>query len=78
MNKASHKKIIFPLAAALAAALVIALLWAYNPHAKQKVSEFGKYQGFSEANYDGNKRISSHDLRQSRRLENREPLKADC
>jgi putative CocE/NonD family hydrolase len=60
MNKKIGMKTIFPLVAALAAALVIALLWAYTLHAKQKVSEFGKYQGYSEAIFDGNKRISDY------------------
>jgi len=60
MNKLIHKKIIFPPVAVLSAALVIALLWVYNPHAKQKVSEFGRYQGYTEAMYDGNKRISDY------------------
>jgi putative CocE/NonD family hydrolase len=60
MNKAIHRKIAFPLLAALLAALVIGLLWFYKTPAKQKVSEFGKYQGYSEANYEGNKRISDY------------------
>jgi len=60
MNKAIHKKIAFPLLAALLTALVIGLLWFYKTSAKQKVSEFGKYQGYSEADYDGNKRISEY------------------
>jgi len=45
----------------IAAVLVIALLLLYkNQPRKVKVSEFGKYQGYSEAIYDGNKRISDY------------------
>jgi putative CocE/NonD family hydrolase len=45
----------------IAAVLVIALVLLYKEQAVQgKVSKFGKYQGYSEANYDGNKRISEY------------------
>jgi len=45
----------------IGAVLIIALLLLYNKQAGQvKVSEFGKYQGYSEAIYDGNKRISDY------------------
>jgi putative CocE/NonD family hydrolase len=45
----------------VAAVLVIALFWFYKSQVKQtKVSAFGKYRGYSEAMYDGNKRISDY------------------
>jgi putative CocE/NonD family hydrolase len=47
--------------AIIAAVLVIALVLLYKKQAMQgKVSEFGKYQGYSEAIYDGKKRISEY------------------
>ncbi|KPK90368.1 MAG: hypothetical protein AMJ94_09560 [Deltaproteobacteria bacterium SM23_61] len=60
MIKSIDTKIVFPLGVALLAFLVSTLLWACNSHTKQKVSEFGKYQGYSKALYDGNKRISDY------------------
>jgi putative CocE/NonD family hydrolase len=45
----------------IAAALVITLFLLFKKQGRQaKVSEFGKYQGYSEAIYDGNKRISDY------------------
>ena len=60
MIKPIDTKMVFPLVVTLLAVLVAALFWACNSHTKQKVSEFGKYQGYSEALYDGNKRISDY------------------
>ena len=58
MNKFVSMKTICAL---IAVALVIALLLLYKKQAGQiKVSEFGKYQGYSEAIYDGNERISDY------------------
>jgi putative CocE/NonD family hydrolase len=58
MNKLINMKMIFPLIAIL---LVIGLFLFYKKQARQtKVSEFGKYQGYSEAIYDGNRRISDY------------------
>jgi putative CocE/NonD family hydrolase len=49
---------IYPIIAVI---LVIALWLIYKSQTKQtKVSEFGKYKGYSEAIYDGNKRISDY------------------
>lgn len=51
-----HTKIIYIL---IAVVIVTVLFLLYKKQARQaKVSEFGKYQGYSEATYDGNKRIS--------------------
>ncbi len=58
MNKLFNMKIIYPF---IAVVLVIALLLIYKNQTRQaKVSEFGKYHGYSEAIYDGNKRISDY------------------
>ncbi len=58
MNNLIHTKKIYFFIAAL---LVIALFLIYKRIAGGgKVSEFGKYQGYSEAIYDGNKRISDY------------------
>ena len=58
MSKLMNPKMIFPI---IAAALVIALFLLYKKQARQaKVSEFGKYQGYSEKIYDGNKRMSDY------------------
>jgi putative CocE/NonD family hydrolase len=58
MNKLFATKMIYPV---IAAVLVIALFLLYKKHTRQvKVSEFGKYQGYSQAFYDGNKRISDY------------------
>jgi putative CocE/NonD family hydrolase len=51
-------KMIYPI---IAAVLAIVLFFVYKRITKQtKVSEFGKYKGYSEAVYDGNKRISDY------------------
>jgi putative CocE/NonD family hydrolase len=53
-----NKLIVYPL---IAAVLVIALFVLYKKQARQvKVSEFGKYQGYSEKIYDGNQRRSDY------------------
>jgi putative CocE/NonD family hydrolase len=58
MNKLLNMKMIYPF---IAVALVIALWLIYKSQTRQgKVSEFGKYKGYSEAIYDGNKRISDY------------------
>ena len=58
MNKLIDTKMIYPL---IAVVLVIALFFLYKKQARQgKVSEFGKYQGYSEEIYNGNKRISNY------------------
>ena len=58
MNHLISMKVVYALTAV---ALVIALLWIYKSQTRQaKVSEFGKYQGYSEKIYDGNKRISDY------------------
>jgi len=58
MNKLIGTKMIYPL---IAVVLVIALFLFYKKQTRQaKVSEFGKYQGYSEAVYDGTKRISDY------------------
>ena len=45
----------------IAAILVIGLFLLYMKQARQeKISGFGKYQGYSEAMYDGTKRISDY------------------
>ena len=49
---------IYPIIAVI---LVIALFFIYQRGVRKgEVSEFGKYQGYSEAIYDGNKRISDY------------------
>ena len=56
--KAKLLKIIFPLAAL---ALLIAAYLVYSRPARMgKLSEFGKYQGYSEAVYDGSNRTSEY------------------
>jgi putative CocE/NonD family hydrolase len=58
MDKLISTKMIYPLIAVI---LVIAFFLLYKKQAGQaKVSEFGKYQGYSEAIYDGTKRISDY------------------
>jgi len=58
MNKFINTKMIYLL---IAVVVVIALFLLYKKQARQvKVSEFGKYQGYSEAVYDGTKRISDY------------------
>lgn len=58
MNTLINTKIVYAL---IAAVLVIALFLLYKSQSRQvKVSEFGKYQGYSEATYDGDKRISNY------------------
>ena len=58
MNKLISAKMIYAL---IAVVLVIAVFLVYKRQAGQvKVSEFGKYQGYSEAIYDGTKRISDY------------------
>ena len=58
MSKLMNLKMTYALFAVI---LVIALLFLYKRIAgKGKASEFGKYQGYSEAIYDGNKRISDY------------------
>ncbi len=56
MNTLRFRLVIIPLAVIL---LLVALHFFYPRGAKSaKVSEFGKYQGYSEAVYDGSKRTS--------------------
>jgi len=58
MDKLINMKMIYLF---IAVVLVIALFLVYKKQTKQaKVSEFGKYQGYSEAVYDGTKRISDY------------------
>ncbi|OGP71912.1 MAG: hypothetical protein A2W09_04810 [Deltaproteobacteria bacterium RBG_16_50_11] len=58
MSKLIGTKMIYPLIAII---VVIGLFLFYKKQARQvKVSEFGKYQGYSEAIYDGTKRISDY------------------
>jgi len=67
MSKLINTKIIYAL---IAVVLVSGLFFIYKRIVgKEKVSEFGKYQGYSEAIYDGNKRISDYlTLSDGRRL----------
>ncbi len=60
MNQAMDAKMVFGFMVALSASMAIALCWASNSSAEQKVSEFGKYQGYSEAIYDGTRRSSDY------------------
>ena len=60
MNQAIDTKMVFAFMVALSASLAIALCWACNSRADQKVSDFGKYQGYSEAIYDGTRRSSDY------------------
>lgn len=58
MNKHINPKLTVPLLAGL---LAIALFLIYQKQAEpDKVSAFGQYQGYSEARYDGNQRISAY------------------
>jgi putative CocE/NonD family hydrolase len=58
MNKLTGTKMIYLI---IAVVVVIALYFLYKKNVGQeKISEFGKYQGYSEATYDGNKRISDY------------------
>ncbi len=58
MNKLMNARMIYTL---IAIVLVIAVFMVYKWQAgKRKVSEFGKYQGYSEKIYDGSKRISDY------------------
>lgn len=58
MSKLINAKMKYPLIAVI---LVIALFFINKRiFAKGEVSEFGKYQGYSEAIYDGKKRISDY------------------
>lgn len=58
MNKLFATKMIYPMIAII---LVIALFLLFRKQSRyEKVSEFGKYQGYSEEFYDGNKRISDY------------------
>ena len=58
MKKIFTKKVLIP----LAAILLLTTLWiAYQGKSRQgKISEFGKYQGYSEPVYDGSKRTSDY------------------
>src|SRR5512138_418149 len=56
MKKISSKKVLIPLAVVL---LLFTLWMVYRKNAPQeKISEFGRYQGYSEAIYDGSQRTS--------------------
>ena len=58
MNKLTGIKMIYPI---IAIVLVITLYLLYKRNIGQtKVSEFGKYQGYSEKVYDGTKRVSEY------------------
>jgi putative CocE/NonD family hydrolase len=58
LSKLTGTKIIYPL---IAIALVIAIYLLYKKSVAQvKVSEFGKYQGYSEKIYDGTQRVSDY------------------
>jgi putative CocE/NonD family hydrolase len=58
MGKLMNMKMIYFI---MAVALVIVLFLLYKKLGRQeKVSEFGKYQGYSEKIYDGNQRISDY------------------
>lgn len=67
MKKLSGRKMIYILIGVL---LAIAIFLFHKKQAGQvKVSEFGRYRGYSEASYDGNKRISDYlTLSDGRRL----------
>ncbi|UCG81333.1 MAG: CocE/NonD family hydrolase, partial [Desulfobacterales bacterium] len=67
MSKLINAKMMYPLIAVI---LVIVLFFLYKRIVgKGKVSEFGKYRGYSEEIYDGNKRISDYlTLSDGRRL----------
>jgi putative CocE/NonD family hydrolase len=58
MNKLFATKMIYPV---IAIVLIIALFFLYKRYAgREKISRFGKYQGYSEAAYDGNERHSDY------------------
>ncbi len=58
MYKLIDTKMIYPI---IAVVLVIAVFLVYEKQiGKARVSEFGKYQGYSKAIYDGHKRISDY------------------
>ncbi|UCE52943.1 MAG: CocE/NonD family hydrolase [Desulfobacterales bacterium] len=67
MSNLSHTKIVYLL---IAVVIVAVLFLLYKKKARQaKVSEFGKYQGYSEETYDGNQRTSDYlTLSDGRRL----------
>jgi hypothetical protein len=58
MSRLIQTRMIYPVIAII---LVIALYLLYKKNIGQtKVSEFGKYQGYSEAIYDGTQRTSDY------------------
>ena len=58
MIKLTGTKVIYLL---IVVVVVIAYYFLYKKNSRQeKISEFGKYQGYSEATFDGNKRISDY------------------
>jgi putative CocE/NonD family hydrolase len=58
MKNLINMKMMFPL---IAIVVIAALFFVHKKSdAQAKVSEFGKYKGYSEAIYDGNKRISNY------------------
>jgi uncharacterized protein len=58
MNRRIDMNILYPF---IIAGLVIALQWPHDSRAGQeKVSEFGRYRGYSEASYDGVRRTSDY------------------
>lgn len=58
MNKPAQMKMLYPL---IAVVVVVALFFVHQKSVAQtRVSEFGKYQGYSEATYDGTQRISDY------------------
>ena len=58
MNEAAQMKMLYPLIAIL---VVVTLFFAHQQSVAQtRVSGFGKYQGYSEAIYDGTQRISDY------------------
>jgi putative CocE/NonD family hydrolase len=58
MNKLMGAKMIYPVVA-IVLVIMIYLLYKKNT-GQEKVSEFGKYKGYSEAIYDGTQRISDY------------------
>jgi len=58
MNKPTQVKMLYPL---IAVVVIVALFFVPKKSVAQaKVSEFGKYQGYSEAIYDSSQRISDY------------------
>ena len=58
MNSLVYTKMLYPFVAIV---VVVALFFIFRGMKKQiKVSEFGKYEGYSEVKYDGNKRFSDY------------------